>query len=951
MLVEATPTGEAERRRRADEGEVHAPSMGRSWAGRGGEGEEVEASHGLRAGMDGNRRRRDDADGSSSDMELERWARSRQADVNRRKIGLLGKSSGVTIIQTSDAIDDWDEPLAALEFAQEQAFDVSSCCTHGLPAGLPLQQLQSCAKTPSPSLSPRVWSGHASPATGSEEIDDVPPGRDSAQEFLSNIDGELRRLLRAPPGAMLNLPPLAPTFRALLDIASARYHMNVADAHSSGRGEVNINATAETWSMEDLSTPGKSLTHCPGLRIWPTCDLTPYAAHPSLDVDQLTTYSCHPLDRTHSSNPFPDFPSAMAPATPQAASSGGVSFTARAQEFAPAADFRPTALAESCLSLQSQSALSVEAAVFEPGATSIAGSERHLPSGGGVCLLDERACVARRYGANFDAISNVAPDANGEKFSIDMQDGWLNHYPSAESCDRADYAAGDPVYEHSRFPVAAAEFVASAGVGFKARGQVSLSPSAHEFTPTIRPGASPSNETQLLCATYHQGHGIGQRSGVESGLSSSAPDFIPMSALPADHTIQTTSTLSSAAAEFSPAAGIFFSQGQLSADAAEFKPMAVARTVGPPPGSFVTLPSHSPGKMQFQDPPGCAPRLAAASEAALHHLDGTDLTSPEDSPPRGEPSSLDGRTAVPAPPGYTAPMCMPGRRSAARLGRCLDQRPSHQDAQPPTWDADILIQSGFEPRAAQNAASRQDDADSGCGSSGALRAGVGNHGCDQDGWGQGDWERKSWQQNKHNSWAEDDRNRWRSEDWKMEDLPWEHEGWKGARERERGLEWLASTRSWQQGGNGWQESSWQREGRAGVGSDRPGKPPMRRDVSSESSDSDSVSGSESSQNVRGQHAPHLPEKPYLERRMLKEAPSRMQREERLPNSSHKRGLEQDVKVQHAQPDSVSASTGAVDAHGEPQTLAKPVSTIDKSAFHRIALGHLLGKREPRSHGN
>lgn len=85
--------------------------------------------------------------------------------------------------------------------------------------------------------------------------------------------------------------------------------------------------------------------------------------------------------------------------------------------------------------------------------------------------------------------------------------------------------------------------------------------------------------------------------------------------------------------------------------------------------------------------------------------------------------------------------------------------------------------------------------------------------------------------------------------------------------------------------------------------------------------------------------------------MFKEALSQIEREERLLKSSCKRGLLQDIKVRHVQPDLVPASSATEDVHGEPLTLEKPLSTINKSAFHRIALGHLLGKREPRSRGS
>lgn len=900
--AEATRIRGEDRRRRGNEGdgEAQVPSeLGRSRMFQGM----------FQAGENGRRFRRGEAEVSRSDFELDGSTRPRQARAKSRTLELSAKSGGIRILQPSDAIEDWDEPMATMEFGQDQATGASSS-TGGFSAGLPLQQLQSCAWSRSPSPCPRMRSGHESPATGSEGVADLPPGGDSAQEFLSDIDGELCRLLRAPPGAMLNLPCLATSFRALLDVASARYHMEVVDEHSSGRGEVNVTATAETWSMESLGAlPGKSLTRCPGLRIWPTCDLAPYLV---------------PVD---------------------------TSFAVQAQEFVPAVEFRPAPSLASLAPLQSQCSLSVAAPMFEPGALSAAVSERYLSSNGGACLVDEQGRIGTSYGVDFDPRSEVATDVNVEEFSIEAQSGWSHHYAVA-TCTSDDIS-----YERSMFPIPATEFI-SAGAAFNGSGHVSLSPSAPEFTPSIGQGTTPSSQTQFSGsgAGCHQGPGIGFCSGVQSGLSASAPNFVPMIAPTSDGAIQSTSAaLSSAAPDFSPGAEAFFPKGQLSAelsaDAAEFKPLVGVPTVtGPPPGSFI--PGPPPGPPPFSHSPG-----------------------------ESLPSNLDARTVLPPPPpGYTAPLCAPAHWSVSPAGRGRDQDSFHQGVDPPKWDADIPKQNGLDhrllPSKARSGRARgsdsQDDVDFGRGISGALRARAGDHGCDeddwrqeeqnkcngwadddrhrQDGWSQGGWkqeEQESWQRKKRDGWADDDRhheeswgqkkrNGW-AEDWKAEDPRWEREGWNRVGERERPPEWSAPTRGWSEGNDGWQEDRWQNETRTGAGDDRPGKLRLRREPLSNSSDTGSVSGSEGDA-MHGEG-----------RRRRGHAGKGM------PNSSTSAG-----PVQHGldntrppQPAFVATNrpTVADSQSDEQQASEKPVSTIDKSAFHRMALGHLLGKREPRNRGS
>jgi len=86
--------------------------------------------------------------------------------------------------------------------------------------------------------------------------------------FLAAIDGELRRLLAAPQSTLLVVPMLAAPYMALLNNACAQHGMQSEVVQRGEYSEINVSVPA-TWS-------NRSLAPCPGLRIAVAGDLSAY---------------------------------------------------------------------------------------------------------------------------------------------------------------------------------------------------------------------------------------------------------------------------------------------------------------------------------------------------------------------------------------------------------------------------------------------------------------------------------------------------------------------------------------------------------------------------------------------------------------------------------------------------------------------------------------------------
>ncbi|CAE8717698.1 unnamed protein product, partial [Polarella glacialis] len=122
------------------------------------------------------------------------------------------------------------------------------------------------------------------------------------RRFLLATENELMRLLRAPQGAVLRMPALAPHYRCLLHALCLRFHMGDEESKTVPP-EILISTTStslapvlplaalvpHTWAGSSPSSweqgrsdpwmkgGAKSLTPCPGLRIPAACDLTAFA--------------------------------------------------------------------------------------------------------------------------------------------------------------------------------------------------------------------------------------------------------------------------------------------------------------------------------------------------------------------------------------------------------------------------------------------------------------------------------------------------------------------------------------------------------------------------------------------------------------------------------------------------------------------------------------------------
>eukprot|EP00931_Biecheleriopsis_adriatica_P121890 TRINITY_DN9694_c0_g1_i2.p1 TRINITY_DN9694_c0_g1~~TRINITY_DN9694_c0_g1_i2.p1 ORF type:complete len:1842 (+),score=466.01 TRINITY_DN9694_c0_g1_i2:81-5606(+) len=137
-----------------------------------------------------------------------------------------------------------------------------------------------------------------------------------SRRFLLSVESELMRLLQAPEGAVLRLPPLAPHYRRLLRCLCKRFRTREEKADFSDNSEIVVSTTnasfapllplaafiPKSWAGSNPSTwedrrrdpwmmRGRSLTPCPGLVVPSKCDLSEFApGAPGDDLGNLGSF-------------------------------------------------------------------------------------------------------------------------------------------------------------------------------------------------------------------------------------------------------------------------------------------------------------------------------------------------------------------------------------------------------------------------------------------------------------------------------------------------------------------------------------------------------------------------------------------------------------------------------------------------------------------------------------
>lgn len=406
---------------------------------------------------------------------------------------------------------------------------------------------------------------------------------------------------------------------------------------------------------------------------------------------------------------------------------------------------------------------------------------------------------------------------------------------------------------------------------------------------------------------------------------SSAPEFVPASLVSKKET--GLGKLSPSAPEFTPAtaAATTVSKKALSPSAAAFMPRDAFSG---------QLPEESEGNLSANAP-------VFTPQASLMPVQAQTCG------PQPTPSAHGRRAAPPPPPGYLAPSL-----------------PSSNDLTKPLPRSDVSnfgrgisaglttmsLNNEWEPSLYNTTASKGSSW-KGLGEDAERDLDNGHHSEWRDGQNRSDRQYES-----HSSWSGSNRHRnkdaWRDDGWS--DDKWKGDGWndsdqrwsKDGRQRERGRarDWHHS--GWSTGQAEWHSEEWTQGGPGYANDARP--PLRRRDISPSSSSSGEPTGWS-----RHGQVEKLPARRPVESPSSSDSEADYRRP-RLRQSDAPRKL---LRVEDPPREAAPCSSSEVMNQADGTTLEeeqqsalpaqKPSERINKQAFHKFALGHLMGKKPPR----